>query len=158
MSLFQYIETNKSVSKYPSIKHTGKVITETARTEKAVFLFTFSRSETPAPMTEQAFILLVLTGKPSREEKKRDTEAHASETNPRLKSSFTVFSPRDFIILPPPSDVPIAITVETVRISDTGTENPTLPSPKLIRKSITPINFCPSCAPCINEVVTHDKT
>ena len=90
-----------------------------------------------------------------RQKNKVDAAPKSAE-NPWYFSKQTISYPILWMILPPPIAVPVAITTAQSIIIHVGISNnacsPVLPWAKHIPSQNTPMNFFPSCAPCIKEV------
>ena len=68
--------------------------------------------------------------------------------------------PTDLMIFSPPTLVPTPMTVEHSSISHTGITTPlTLvwPLQNARPRNSTPMNFCPSCAPCMKLMAAAPK-
>ena len=75
-----------------------------------------------------------------------------SAEKPWYFSSLTMLWPTDLMMRSPPTLVPMPIVAEHSSIIQMGMPaSPTLvwPLAKATPKKSTPMNFCPSCAPCI---------
>ena len=101
-------------------------------------------------------MLPVLTGIPSREQISIPTNAPASLKNESQREGVAVISPIDFIILFPPSKVESDITVPT-KVAKMVAVLPEVLAPVPSKNNKMPINFCPSCAPCIKEIEAEEN-
>ena len=119
-------------------------------------LLTASPSEAiPTPIIAVVFTWVVDTGMPVRLDRRRQAAAAASDTAPCALPSFTMSMPTVFIMRSPPIAVPVAIpTLHSTVIQRGIWKFPPgiFPIDRKIPRRNTPMNFCPSCAPCINAI------
>ena len=98
----------------------------------------------------------VLTGIPKREQIKIPINEPVSlKKESRIEGAF-VISPIDFIILFPPKRVDSDITSPT-KMDKMAVLSKDALAPVPSKNSKIPINFCPSCAPCIKEIEAQEN-
>ena len=138
----------------PRIKQIGKVITEVRSISVIIFLFTPLFLANEQPTKETLFTFPELIGIPKAEQMKRVTKDPKSEKKARGVSHFSIDFDSDPIIFLPPRSVENAITRETASTRKIGGLFALIPT----KSRITPMNFCPSWTPCINESEAEERS
>ena len=113
------------------------------------------RFTAPTPIMAVVFVCVVLTGIPKMENPRRQAAPAISAEKPWDFSSRTISMPTDLMIFFPPMDVPRAMAADPSKSIHRGNCTPWVlldPLTIQIPNSMTPMNFCPSCAPCINAM------
>ena len=93
---------------------------------------------------------------PSKEQINIPIKAPLSLKNESFNESVFVISPIDFIIFLPPKRVEIDIIVPTKIAKVLIVPNDVF-APVPSKNSNMPMNFCPSCAPCIKEIEAQEN-
>ena len=132
-------------------------MTDVSKIMPVIFLFIFSFLATLEPTMDNDFTFPVLIGIPKNEHKAKVKNEPRSEEKALCRSFPDAVLESDLIILPPPSSVESDITAAMIKISGNDVKFSWLvPNPKM--KISTPKNFCPSCAPCINDKREEEAT
>src|SRR5699024_496057 len=119
-----------------------------------------SRLTAPTPMIALVLVWVVDTGIPVTLASSRQKAPARSAENPWNFSSFTISIPTDLMIFSPPTLVPTPMTTEQSTISHTGITMPSTlfcPLQKATPRNKTPMNFCPSWAPCMKLINAAPK-
>src|SRR3972149_142062 len=117
--------------------------------------------EEPTPIIAVFMVWVVLRGIPKREASSILAAAAVSAENPWYGSSFTIFIPIVLIIRQPPTEVPMPIVREQIRITSKGTLNSdnTPPKTKAKVKTTVAIALGASVQPLTNSAAnTKIKT
>ena len=106
----------------------------------------------PTPMMALVLVCVVETGMPSTVITSRHSALDRSAEKPWYFSSRTMSCPTDLMMRSPPTLVPTPMIVLHRIISHTGMITPATPVCPLqnaMPRNRTPMNFWPSCAPCM---------
>lgn len=140
----------------PITKQIGRVTSEVRKILAVALLFIFSPLALAQASIAVDFIFPVLTGMPRREQISIPIKAPVSLKNESHKELEFAISPIDFIILFPPKSVESIIIPPTNIAKATTLEKESL-APLPSKNNKMPINFCPSCAPCIKEIEAQEN-
>lgn len=128
-------------------KQIGKVITEVTIISVIIFLFIpFFKDKLP-PTSDMLLTFPELIGIPRSEQISNVKKELKSEKKARGVSHFSIDLDKELIIRLPPKSVENDIIDETDKIKKRFDPLALTPA----NASIIPMNFWPSCAPCINE-------
>ena len=97
-------------------------------------------------------VCVVETGMPSTVMTSRHSALDRSAEKPWYFSSFTMSWPTDLMMRSPPTDVPTPMMALHRIMSQTGIITPVTlgwPLQNAMPRNSTPMNFWPSCAPCM---------